>query len=708
METFFSCSKEAMKDLSLIRSAPEQGFNKIQGSPDGLIFIKVKNGFSILTPKNDLCNSTKVNKVSDIYNWVSIKLESRENFFSQLAHDNVPKFCEFNEHTENLKLQNLSISDFGVSRNFKSCYLFNTDSNNGYIYDFDNNQFNYLCCINEYLIDIFNVDLTPVCIKESEMNKLRITYMRWMKSVKVKHLKNPIFPIDTGSMFFCLNKTKFVTILKYNSVINTVTKIESLELELSDGEYPIYCEQSDWIEKNNEEQYFYIGFVTNYNKIVVKKFNYNISERRITVCNDFTKTFKVENNYIVQFKISCIRNRIVLTNVLIDKVEFYDIETEEGLFVDFEDCIAMENVVLFEDVKNDNIVHCLFVNSFGGLKYIDVDVNEFKIVKDVNYDYFKKIENEELPIFRKINSINNFENSSIDSISLDTTGKLIYLTFKKISLKSKLVFKNTAKECILFNVVKIDDNASIEFEDLNKFNSIFTSPRYIKSLKKLIEDDRVESEMDVDNVGANEKGGSLNVVKTEEMEIFNEECEEKGIFEEIFLSQKKFEEIKVQNILTETGIDLENKLQIQKVVANKTLDMLKKHKIEMKTEEDKIIYLQYKKLLGELLEADNYLCKMQVYGIEDLYETFDISSANMVDGKIESVEGNRWKVCEVTFLPILQPEMLQCENCGSTKSYMKTADAEEDTAVCQVPGIQQYVSAETAICVYCGSRYRKV
>jgi len=150
---------------------------------------------------------------------------------------------------------------------------------------------------------------------------------------------------------------------------------------------------------------------------------------------------------------------------------------------------------------------------------------------------------------------------------------------------------------------------------------------------------------------------------------------------------EQLEKIRIANILNNHKLKEELKRKIQKIIGIYVIKLVEENSLQL-TEREEFMYLQYKQLVEGVQSTKEF--SMLVEGTHMLYQTFTINNGAE---DIVSKEGHRWKVCDITLLPILTWNISRCENCESHINR-------------QGEGLVSKIINETPICVFCGGRYK--
>ncbi|KAG0683555.1 hypothetical protein C6P42_000820 [Pichia californica] len=671
-------------DFVITRELPTVGVNRVQANKDGQILIQVKNGVILFNPNENCIGKPK--KLSDLVTLARLRVPAQklENIFSNVAHKGLPKFAEGKNAsglTDLISFKNISISDSGVSKNLKCLYLCVTDSYNGIIFNYENGSLNPICNINEEIAIIESIN-TELLLNEEDMNKLRINYLCWIKGISFKYLKDPIWPLVTSSLFLCFTETSRNWVYQFNCFTNKITRkfLIDFKLETENDEYILYCEQGEWREsKSKDVLSIQIIVATSRNRVIIKKCLYDISTDQWNV--EENNLFFSFDDYIVNLKVHSIDNKDILSVLLPNSMEIYSLEEETNVEILLNNVITMDNLIQFNDFKLEGLIHIILSNTFGYLIHIKLNIKDFSIIGNEHYNYQEKIESEELPIFNKLNKINENNTSNsiiIDSLNIDTTGELIYMTTLPSHMKSNFKFFNEKKDDITFSIFKSTQDSKINFNNKDYFNSVYSTPILWKSIENLMFGVEGDIKKNYTNMieGINYEGSILN---------------------NLFLNFELDSE-RINSVLGNEEDLLKFKRKMQRFIANEILKLIESHKIATNSEEDLFIYFQYSKLLNKNI-PEKSICKLRVQGKNNnIYERFD---ASMIDidkcikegGIVQSLEGHYWKLCDVTLLPILSPIVKHCGNCNSVKVSGGSGE------------VLSKVMEATPLCPFCGGRY---
>jgi hypothetical protein len=689
-----------MEDLVITNELATPGSNRIQGTKDGQILIQVRNGIIFLATKEKF--NTKPNHLSDIFTFyrLSSSLSKYENFFKNVAHHGIPEMGETKTNmntSDSIGINHISISDSGVSSNLECLFLIVTDAFNGIIYEFENGSLNPICLVNEEIAESENID-TSLIISEHDMRLLRINYMIWLNGIDFKYFKSPVWPLATSSCFICFNESNEIWMYRYDCFSKKIYRIISFELNLNQQlhECVLHCEQSKWIELDNDQLAFTFAVVTSTNRIFIKNCFFSLIENSFTFSDD-EKILEFTNT-VINYKLLNDNEKLILCVVTTETIEFYNIKqaNETKLVIPLNNVVIVENFVSFQDSKDLSISHLLASNSFGEITHVKFNTTMFEVISTNKYDYFNKINCDELPLFAKLNNLNERGKFIIDSLTIDSTHNFIYLMHLPVDNKSNFVFGNTKKDILKFAVIKAQNDCTFDINNISIFNSITTSPGYWKCMNfaKMI------TNTDVNKDKNNENKISNLEIKDSSIAIDNKD---NSIISELILN-KELDNERISNAIN--GYDSEDsifqifKRKIQKKIALKVINMKKNVDTNEESEQDMFMYFQYCKLLGQPI-PDTSICKMRVYGT-NLIESFDVGHSDLdkilKERQIVSLQGHTWSICDVTLLPILSPSMMHCKHCNSIRVGTIDKDASNN-------GVLSAVLAATPLCVFCGGRY---
>lgn len=686
----YTLIKRNMEDFAIMREVPSYGINKIQASKDGQILIQSKNGFLMLNT-NANCTNTKC--LSDLYTLSRLSIpsvnEKNANFFANVVHQGTSKFDEYKStfnNNDTILFTNFSISESGVNQNFKCLYLSVSDCYNGIIFNYENGSLNPIIQVNEEIAKLENLNMKSL-LTADEIRKLRINYMTWMKSIDYCSIKEPIWPLTTSSLFFCFTETNENWIYRYNNKDNTISRYLPINIDMNyhDNEYVLYMEQTEWKHDKNRSVDLYISYlaiVTSKNRLIIKSCLFDISKNSLTVLEDF-RVLEIDD-YIVRIKCYNCNDKHMLILLLPNSIQLVNLaenlkEQTNCSKVDLDNVFTMDNLIHFNFTDFNTRWDLLLTNNFGELVHIRYDIqdSDISVIFNNKYDYQKRIESNELPLFDKLNDLTSNETIVIDSLNLDSTSNLIYMLYSSSYIKSKLEFSSSLKKDnkaigMQLSIVKSRFDSKVSSKDIDKFNCIYSSPMYWKSMNLLLPGiEEYTTSNGNDTVYEIEEGGSLL----------------KKLFLNLSLDKER-----LYNVIYNDAGNKQFKSKIQGLLAKEILSLMDNEKLDTNSEEDMFIYFQYCKILGRKI-PERSICKMVVQGT-NLIESFDAGNVEEREvGVIRSMEGHYWKLCDVTLLPIMSPVMKRCNTCGSIRVGGGHGS------------IVERVLSVTPLCVFCGGRY---
>lgn len=698
-----------MEDLPIHRVLPTNGIQRIVHSKEGEIVVLFRGDLVVLTPQSNSkhASSSISNKLSDHFTMLKLtgSLNKNDNVLrNYLALESNKIIGESRQHsiTNGVKITGISISDSGISISKSSMMLIVTDTMNGLLVKFEEGSVTTVCVINNKIMKLEDINTENV-ISNWELKKLRLMSLVWLKGLDYGKIDTNLWPMIPGSLFICISQNDTCHIYQFNDVNETVQRILQFSLGVDENEWGVSCDVSEWSYKNFKETsiiHSFITVLTNCNRIIVKKVTYQISNNEITIESLPYDTNDIVGPIVMNLSIKTAQGEILLVTFFSNCVNIVELEKGMTYSIPINSHILIESMTYFYDCEDSSVVHLIFTNTFGYLGHLTFSTSEEKYdLKEHNY--FMGITDDKFPLSDKLNKLNseNKEKYVIDSLSTDPTHKFIEFTYYSINFTTKIDFLSVKRDPIMFSIVKTQEHAKLDFDDIRLFNSLQASPSYVKSMSQLQNELNqhdstykkpepvVDPKVKLEEAGDQDEKDFVDI---------DDGVLHKGISETMFLNHK-LEKLRIDNSKNGSVLTRETRLVILKKLARQVVEMVQRGELHTSSEHDMLMFLQFCSLLGENKVADT-VCTLPIENFNGMEQSFCASKFTFKheDGlplTIESLEGNSWSVCEITMLPILSGKARSCLNCGCK------CVAEPEGRLCSA------ILNSVPICIYCGGRF---
>ncbi|GMM28649.1 hypothetical protein DAMA08_013650 [Martiniozyma asiatica (nom. inval.)] len=734
-----------MEDFPILKVRPCPLATGITHTKDGSVYCLFKNDLVILQPKITNTAANLSNKLADYFTSVKLSgsLNKNENVLRNcLAINSEPRIGEARQHVSSngVKIIHLSSSNSGIS-NTKNCLILAvTDTLNGYLYEYNDGSMNCISVLNSIIADNEDVNVNGI-ISKQQLATIRIRKLVWLEGINYKHIRRPIWPLITNSLFVCITESSLAHIYKYDDEDLTAKKVFDFDLELENEEYGVDCEVSKWINSEKGVISCYIGVITNRNKFIFKCAELALDDNQLTV-RDGNYVIDLDSPLVLfQLASSVESNEALVLCCSIKTLKIHNISTCLFVEIPIKSSIAMENMTYFEDSQNSGLIHVILVNTFGSLIHVQyyTPSNQF----EVNYyNYFEHINDSSLPLFDKINSLNDNirDKNVILSLSTDPTKTFLEFTYQPVNFTTTVDFSNSKRETINFSIIKAHRNGKVDFENFEHFNSIQTSPTfwrvindisialdrntelqdysYVPSsmmqelasavMKPLKREKSAEANNNgvvstVDENTENNNNSNSIIIKKEkdvptDLEILQDSesdpLQYADLSESMYLNPQ-LEKIRIDTTRAGSLLTKNSRLIILKKLAKKALEIIENYDIKFVSDEDIFIYNQYSKLLG--VDMEDSILSLEVDGM-DAVETFDLSDFHISNEQssfsFKSRENHTWGVCNVTLLPVLTPNVKTCTNCQTQMLKIAKGD------------LMEMILNSVPLCIFCGGRFK--
>lgn len=693
-----------IEDYHITRYVGSSMPDQIHWSKDGNLLIIFKKDLMLLKPKREI--QQPITKLKDIYTSTGFSgsLLSWENYIMSVACNNeVVRVGQSKRHAQGLQNDNnlteVAFSEQGIISSGESLITAVTDSFNGYIIKEVHGELKLICLLNQYIAEDNSVDISKI-LKMDQLSEIRIHSIAWTQQIDQKLISPPIWPIIPENIFVVLTEsplTYFYTIDSNNHPVKLTSFDTGLKVEKEDDEYGRKALISEWIDERNGTLVSYLAILTTYNRIVIK---------RLTFCGS---TFAVDDHFnfeedssdgaisILKFK-KVGNSFTILSVVSTNRISFVVFDSKGvqqqihshlfGIKVQFN---SIAQGLTNRKGDDHTIFHTLLSDEDRDLIHLKLDLPSLTSFKNCgpiygnSFNYRKKIDSDELPIFDKLNELLNDSVFRILSISIDPSESFLGLLTSKFdptqSIDGRIVSHHSD---VSFSIIPFFSDLRSPMPN-SEFNSVQYSPNYMIQRSRLFQcfSEEIKS---VDKPSHSEK----LVIRHEYS------APSKCLQANLYLSPES-ERTRTYNIYHRESMDNSN----QKLLANLVVEFLHNKQVSMTTSYDQLLYLQYLRLInGDVLKAQARTGKVEIEipGMNGIKETFSLDKDKQISSQIESEEGHVWKVCDLTLLPLMTPKVKICETCGSrvldrgssNKSFGELTDMILDSL---------------QLCIHCGGRY---
>lgn len=677
-----------MEDLVINRALPTTGCKRMQHCQDGPIYILLKGEVVVLAPTKS-ASGKKLSSHFTIQK-LSGSLSSRnENWLhNALAWDDqAVALGQARLHTaaNGLKALQLSVSDSGVSKDKSSLVLVVTDTMNGHLMQYHDGSLESLALVNELIGSFESINIGNVVLSE-DLDKLRIKGMLWLKGIGNR---GAVWPHQGHFVVFTSSSNTYVFTVNEEAEI-----VYGFDLGYTQNEHGVDFDISEGLESS----YCYITVVTNFNRVIVKKLSF--SDDGLFTCESENKKIEAVDESIVATLSIKSMGEIFLAIFYTNTITINQLSSDnKGLIINVNTNIIIESMDYFEGL--DGLVHVIFTNSFGYLGHIKFNSKSFTY--DMNeYNYFNGITSNTLPFFKKLNELNSNgkEKYVIDTLAMDPTRTFLEFTYYPVNFTTKIDFLGNKRDPLMFSVVKTLEEAEVNFRNREIFNSIQSSPSFVKSVAQL--EHELSSNASLAEADEREKVK----IKLEQVEEGGAEDDENAslslnntqtAISAAMFQNDKLEQLRIETSMKGSTLVADQRVRILALLAKQVVSMVERGDLQLTSEYDTLMFLQYCSFLG-LNKTPESTQKLPVLGCDLPLETFcgaKCTREGALPQLAVSEEGHSWSICMTTLLPLLSSSVKRCSNCGSRRV------AAEDVS----GSVVEAVLAQTAICVFCGGKY---